>query len=183
MSVYKIVDARPQDLGVLPAIEIAAATLLYGHAPSSVLDATTSEQEFKDAQAEGRLWIALADDVPVGFAQVELLGLQHAHLKEIDVHPDHGRRGLGKRLVTAVCEWAVRSGHQDITLTTFRDVPFNMPFYARLGFEEVATNELSAELIPIVADETRRGLDLHRRVVMRRRLPSAHFSEITHGTR
>ena len=52
-------------------------------------------------------------------------------LEEIDVHPDHGRRGLGRRLVSAVCAWAARGGHRWLTLTTFRDVPFNMPFHAR----------------------------------------------------
>ena len=140
-----------------------------GHAPASVLDETTSEDDLREAQAAGRLWIALAGDTPVGFAHVEVLGSGVAHLEEIDVHPDHGRRGLGCRLVEAVCEWAARSGYREVTLTTFREVPWNMPFYARLGFEEVPTRELSADLVAVVADETRRGLDPTRRVVMRRR--------------
>ncbi len=169
---YKIVCARPQDLHLLPAIELAAAALLKGHAPESVLSETTSEQQFREAQAEGRLWVVLAGDIPIGFAHAELLGPHEVHLKEIDVHPDHGRRGLGTRLVVTVCEWAARCGYPEVTLTTFRDVPWNMPFYAGLGFEVVRTNELSAELRPIVADETRRGLDPTRRVVMRCRLPS-----------
>jgi len=169
---YKIICARPQDIRWLPAIELAAAALLKGHAPVSVLTETTSEQEFRKAQAEGRLWVVLAGKIPVGFAHAELLGPHEVHLKEIDVHPDHGRRGLGTRLVVTVCEWATRCGYPEVTLTTFRDVPWNMPFYAGLGFEAVPTNELSAELVPIVADETRRGLDPTRRVVMRYRLPS-----------
>jgi len=169
---YKIVCARLQDFHLLPAIELAAAALLKGHAPESVLTETTSEQEFREAQIEGRLWVVLADQIPVGFAHAELLGPHEVHLKEIDVHPDHGRRGLGTRLVVTVCEWAVRCGHPEVTLTTFRDVPWNMPFYAGLGFKVVPRSELSAELVPIVADETRRGFDPARRVVMRYRLPS-----------
>jgi GNAT superfamily N-acetyltransferase len=168
---YKIVCARPQDLHLLPAIELAAAVLLKGHAPESVLSETTSEQEFREAQAEGRLWVVLAGDIPVGFAHVELAGPHEVHLKEIDVHPDHGRRGFGTRLVVTVCEWAARCGHREVTLSTLRDVPWNMPFYAGLGFEVVPSRELSAELVHIVADETRRGLDPARRVVMRCRLP------------
>ena len=124
------------------------------------------------AQAEGRLWVVLADNVPVGFALAEMLGPHEVHLKEIDVHPDHGRRGFGTRLVVTLCEWATRFGHPEVTLTTFRDVPWNMTFYAGLGFKVVPTNELSAELVAIVADETRRGLDPARRVVMRYRPPS-----------
>lgn len=103
---YKIMCARPQDIRWLPAIELAAAALLKGHAPESVLTETTSEQEFRRAQAEGRLWVALAGKIPVGFAQAELIEPREVHLKEIDVRPEHGRRELGTRLVVTVCEWA-----------------------------------------------------------------------------
>jgi GNAT superfamily N-acetyltransferase len=169
-SLYTIVRAREQDLRFLAEIELAAATLLADHAPASVLGEITSEQDLREAQGEGRLWIALAGNTPVGFAHVEILGRRTAHLEEIDVHPDHGRRGLGSRLVRAVCEWALSSGYTEMTLTTFRDVPWNMPFYARLGFEEIPPAELTAELLAVVQDETRRGLGPVRRVVMRRRL-------------
>ena len=168
---YSIVNARQQDLCWLPGIELAAAALLLGHAPESVLKETTAEQDFRAAQAQGRLWVALAGDAPVGFAQVEVFGSRAAHLEEIDVHPAHGRRGLGTRLVVAVCEWAARSGYRELTLTTFRDIPWNMPFYARLGFQEVPTEQLSSDLMAVVRDETRRGLDPARRVVMRRDCP------------
>jgi len=91
------------------------------------------------------------------------------HLEEIDVHPDHGRRGIGTALMRAVCAWTLRSGYPEITLTTFRAVPWNMPFYSRLGFEEVSDAELRPELATVVARETARGLDPRRRVVMRYR--------------
>ncbi len=165
---YKIVNARQHDLRLLPEIERAAAALLVGHAAASVLNETTAEHDFREAQAQGRLWVALAGDSLVGFAHVEILGSRAAHLEEVDVHPDHGRRGLGTRLVAAACDWTARSGYRELTLTTFRDVPWNMPFYARLGFQEVPTGELSAEILAVVYDETRRGLDPTRRVVMRR---------------
>ncbi|HET7221315.1 MAG TPA: GNAT family N-acetyltransferase [Vicinamibacterales bacterium] len=165
---YKITVARPGDLPRLPAIELVAAKLLAGHAPEAVLAETTSQQDFSEAQACGRLWVALSDDVPVGFAHVVLIDAGRAHLEEIDVDPGHGRRGLGTRLVTTVCEWAAAEGYDSVTLTTFRDLPWNMPFYARLGFEEIPPGALSAGLRSIVDDETRRGLDPDRRVVMRR---------------
>lgn len=117
---------------------------------------------------DGRLWVALADDVAVGFAHVELIEREAAHLEEIDVVPAHGRRGLGTALVLRVCDWAARQGYASVSLTTFRDVPWNMPFYARLGFEVVPRERCSAALRAVVDDETRRGLDPARRVVMRR---------------
>jgi len=166
--VYKITAARPNDLPLLPAIELAAARLLAGHAPESVLNEATSQEDLKDAQSHGHLWVALANDVPVGFAHVEVLDPVVAHLKEIDVLPEHRRHGLGRKLVTTICAWAATAGYRSVTLTTFRDVPWNMPFYARLGFEVIPSEEFSPALFSILHDETRRGLDPTRRVAMRR---------------
>lgn len=84
---YSIAEARPEHIEPLPAIELAAATLLRGHAPDHVLAEATSLDELKDAQAGGRLWVALADDSPVGLALIEILDAHTAHLREIDVHP------------------------------------------------------------------------------------------------
>jgi GNAT superfamily N-acetyltransferase len=165
---YTIVRARTQDLERLPAIELAAARLLAGHAPESVLSETTSQSVLEKAQHDGHLWVALGDDLPVGFAHVEVLEPATAHLEEIDVHPAHGRRGLGTRLVEAVCRWAAADGYAAVSLTTFRDVPWNMPFYERLGFTVVPVALLTPALRAIVDDETRRGLDPNRRVVMKR---------------
>jgi hypothetical protein len=54
-----------------------------------------------------------------------------------------------------------------VTLTTFRAVPWNMPFYARLGFEEIPSGELTPALRSVINDEVRRGLDPRRRLAMR----------------
>jgi GNAT superfamily N-acetyltransferase len=166
---YVITAARERDLGLLADIELAAAKLLVGHAPESVLIETTSHSDLQRAHRDGHLWVALADDIPVGFAHVEVIESDAAHLEEIDVHPDHGRRGLGTRLVKRVCEWAAIAGYRSVSLTTFRDVPWNMPFYERLGFAVVPALALTPALRAIVDDEGRRGLDASRRVVMRRR--------------
>src|SRR5438445_4218578 len=44
-----------------------------------------------------------------------------------DVHPSHGRRGLGTALVREVCEWATLCGYVMLTLTTFRAVAWHLP--------------------------------------------------------
>lgn len=167
MPRYTITMARRRDLPQLPAIELAAARLLVGCAPESVLNETTSLDVLEKAQRDGHLWVALADNIPVGFAHVDVIEPDAAHLEEIDVHPDHGRRGLGTQLVWHVCHWAATHGYASVTLTTFRHVPWNMPFYARLGFDVVPPAHLSVALRAVVEGETRRGLDPARRVVMK----------------
>jgi hypothetical protein len=42
-----------------------------------------------------------------------------------------------------------------------------MPFYARLGFEEIPPEELSTALLAVTKHETHRGLDPARRVPTR----------------
>ena len=167
---HAIVAARSRDLPLLATIELAAATLLTGHAPPAMLAETTPLAELRRAQRAGRLWVALAGDTPIGFAHVKRLEPRHAHLAEIDVHPDHGRQGIGRRLVESVCDWATRRGDRGVTLTTFRDVPWNMPFYASMGFDVVPRRSLRRPLAAVVRAESRRGLDPRRRVVMERRL-------------
>jgi GNAT superfamily N-acetyltransferase len=168
MPDYVVEPARPEDLPRLPLIELAAARLLAGHAPESVLAETTAEGELRTAQREGRLWVARAGYTAVGFAHAHVIAEATAHLEELDGLPEHGRRGLGTRLVDEVCRWAASSGYTCVTLTTFRDVPWNMPFYLRLGFRVVAEEELPPALRALVQEEARRGLDPTRRVVMQR---------------
>jgi GNAT superfamily N-acetyltransferase len=145
---------------------LAAARLLKGHAPESVLAETTDARRFADAVGHGLLWVALAGSLPVGFALVEMLADDLPHLEEIDVSPAHARRGLGTALVRAACDWAAVSGYATLTLTTFRAVPWNFPFYARLGFAEIPRELLRPELAAVVMEEAHRGLDPDARVVM-----------------
>src|SRR5216683_6472813 len=163
---YSIRSARAEHIPALPAIELLAAQLLRCHAPESVLAETTNERTFADAARDGRLWVASTGNMPVGFALVEMLADDLPHLEELDVDPSHGRRGLGTALVRAVCEWATVSGYVVLTLTTFRAVTWNLPFYARLGFVEIPRETLRPELAALVFEEADRGLNADTRVVM-----------------
>ncbi len=86
---------------------------------------------------EGAAAVLAVGDPAVGFARVEVLD-GTAHLGQLAVVPAAGRRGLGTALVGAVVAWAGARGYPSVTLTTFRDVPWNAPFYRRLDFVEVA---------------------------------------------
>lgn len=163
---YAIRAGRHEHIEALPAIELAAAVMLRGHAPESVLKETTEPHRFADAFRNGRLWVTLAGDTPVGFALVEMLAGDLPHLEEIDVHPAHGRRGLGTALVRTVCDWATVSRYAMVTLTTFRAVAWNFPFYSRLGFVEIPRESLRRELAAVISEEAHRGLDPDTRVVM-----------------
>lgn len=167
---YRIRKARPDEYERLRQIEEAAGALFHQVGLGAIVDGdATSVEDFALCAAEGLLWVAVdAADEAVGFAFVEMVGGQ-PHLDELDVDPEHGRRGIGARLVHAVVEWADAAGYDGVTLTTFRDVPWNQPFYERLDFVALGADELTPELRDLVALEERRGLPAELRVVMLRR--------------
>jgi len=82
----------------------------------------------------------------------------------------YGRRGIGGALVDRVCSWAAELGFEAITLTTFRDVPFNGPYYERHGFTQLSAHECGPELRALRQLERDIGLDVQPRIAMRRRL-------------
>ena len=84
--------------------------------------------------------------------------------------PRHGRRGIGRGLIETAADWARERGLHDLTLTTFAAVPWNAPYYERLGFTVVADDDQPAELRRIRDLERARGLDRWPRVAMRRPL-------------
>ena len=175
---YRIRSARESDIPHLPGIEQRASEL-FASTPFAVeAEASCLSEEFHREQVSMQLtWVAAdADDTPVAFAAVVMLG-GRPHLHELSVDPDHGRRGIGRRLVEAVCEWARAAGHGGVTLSTYRDVPWNAPFYERMGFRVLAESELDESLRDLRSEETRDGLDIAARVVMVRDLGPARTED------
>jgi GNAT superfamily N-acetyltransferase len=166
---YRIQPADPETLELLPVIEVAAAGIF---SPEDIAPELRQEglpvARFEQAARKGRVWTAVtrSSGRPVGFALAAIVD-GSAHLYEMDVQPDHGQRGLGTALVRAVVEWARRQGFSCVTLTTFRHLPWNGPFYHRLGFEELSRAELTPGLAQHLEQEAQHGLDRSKRVAMR----------------
>lgn len=136
--------ARPADLRHLAAIENAGVSMFEEHLGDRMVPAlrepAVSGGERMDRP--GLLLVATAGGSsaaagpPIGFAHLVVLD-GFAHLDQVSVLPEHGRRGIGTALVRAVMEEARWAGHRRLSLTTYADVPWNAPFYRGLGFVEV----------------------------------------------
>jgi CubicO group peptidase (beta-lactamase class C family) len=87
--------------------------------------------------------------------------------------PAHGRRGLGSRLLAQVCAWTQAQGLQAVTLSTFRDLAWNGPFYRRRGFRDLDPAEWTPGMRTIRDREVQHGLRVDQRVFMRRELSAA----------
>lgn len=153
--------ATAGELAGLAAIEVAADGL-FAEVGIVFPPGTTMIEEVGDPAR-----VLVEGDPPAGFA---LMGWVdgHLHLDQLAVHPGSMRQGIGGRLVEAVCDHAQVSGAPGVTLTTFRDVPWNAPWYAARGFEVI--DDLGPELAALVEHERELGIELAPRVVMRRRL-------------
>lgn len=172
-----MIDIRPataEDVPFLPAIEDAACSLFDQiPATASLPLYTTPVEDFEEAQRHGLLWVAeAAHGDLVGFALAERID-GALHLEELDVLPAYGRQGIGARLVRTVCGQARDQGFAAVTLCTFRDIPWNEPFYERMGFRIFREEELTPGLAEKVREEEAGGLPRELRVVMRLALMAA----------
>jgi GNAT superfamily N-acetyltransferase len=164
---YAVRSAVAADVPRLPEIERAAAVLFAEFGLADLFGRVlTPLEDLEQGLRMGRLWVATdPDDAPVGFALACVVG-GNAHLDEVDVLPEHGRRGVGAALVEAFLGWARESAFPGATLTTLRHVPWNAPFYERLGFRVLGQQELTPALSDLLRLEVERGLPAENRVAM-----------------
>jgi GNAT superfamily N-acetyltransferase len=166
---YTIGLAEPRHLEELPGVELAAATHFRGYdVPPRLFTDTTPLSMFAEAQASGLLWVVTsADGTCAGFGLVSRCE-RRLHLEEFAVRPEDGRRGVGTALMREIERWAAAHGFAEVTLTTYRDVPWNGPFYRRLGYTVVPPEDLDPELAARREEEAALGFDSMPRVAMRK---------------
>ncbi|MGW5875629.1 GNAT family N-acetyltransferase [Nocardiopsis terrae] len=116
-----------------------------------------------------RVLVAVDGTEVVGLAATVTLD-GDAHLEQLAVHPGYGRRGIGGALLEAVCVGAAGSGRTRVSLTTFRDLPWNAPWYERRGFTVLPRPGWGPELARQWEAEERAGILVRPRVVMVRDL-------------
>jgi predicted N-acetyltransferase YhbS len=107
----------------------------------------------------------------VAFVAATLEG-EELHLWEFNVHIEYQRRGIGRGLLRRLIAEAAAAKISTMTLTTFRDLPWNAPFYRSMGFELVAPGQLEPRLAGLLGKEARMGLPAARRCAMRRKMLS-----------
>jgi ribosomal protein S18 acetylase RimI-like enzyme len=121
-------------------------------------------------RAEGAAWVAVdAADRPFGYLIGEVVD-GSLHIEQVSVDPRYARQGHGRRLIEHAAGYAREHHLTALTLTTFAEVPWNAPYYARCGSRVVAAGDLTPQLRRIRQREAEHGLDRWPRVVMRRDL-------------
>ena len=172
MSTPFIRLARQDDVSRMAEIETSAATL-FQDAGIAIYAEETPEHHADITPAEvwrpiveaGLVWVAELDGSVVAFLAGRLEP-DSLHVLEFDVHREAQGRGIGRRLLGVAIAEARRRGLAGLSLTTFRDVPWNAPFYASAGFAIVGREAAPAWLTAYLDREAERGLDPARRCAM-----------------
>lgn len=168
-SKVKIRLAREDEIETLRQIERSAAQafrLIEAFSWLCVGEVQSAERH-RVLIDEGTNWVAVADeDDPVGFLSAEIVG-RELHIQEISVDHLHQGFGIGRRLIRHAIDEAATRGLEAVTLTTFRTIPWNCPFYERLGFRTLEEAELTPRLRGVLDAEDAQGLARDTRCAMR----------------
>jgi GNAT superfamily N-acetyltransferase len=169
---YHLRLARPDEAGRLREIEDEAGKRFDG---LDIFDPSLSSSfpldELQRLIDLDQVWVACdPNDVPVGMILASVR-CGNGYIEELDVLSEHGRRGLGTRLIEKACTWTHEQGRPAVDLSTFRDVPWNGPFYRKLGFRDLSPDEWTKDMPKLRSIEIKQGLTPEARVFMRRELP------------
>ncbi len=138
--------ARSDEVDTLVEVEAAAGEMFRDVGLDAIADDDEpAAEDLLTAIAAQTIWVAEVGGRVVGYAWTLDLGRPGRplpHLEQLSVRPEHGGRGIGTVLVEEAMRWARRQGGTDLTLTTFRDVWFNRPWYERRGFEVLSDDHL-----------------------------------------
>lgn len=161
---------RPEELPVLQDIERAAGQC-FRHIgmPEIADDEPLPLGELARYHHAGLAWVATRPTTPIAYLIADRVD-GNLHVEQVSVHPDNARRGVGRSLLDHLAVHATAEGARALTLTTFTEVPWNAPYYARCGFRPMDDNGLSPGLREIRLREAAHGLDRWPRICMRRAL-------------
>lgn len=168
-SAFFVRAARWDDVAILPALEQSAGEL-FRTIPdlAHIADGDNhSEERYRAFVDHGWSRVAVDEDGELcGFICAERFGAE-LHIWEIGVRLDRQRRGIGRRLLDLTIATARHRHIASVTLTTFADVAWNVPFYERMGFRRLSPREAGARLLTTLHREAEAGLPRHRRCAMR----------------
>jgi GNAT superfamily N-acetyltransferase len=165
---YQVCGAAHEEIPDLVRIDRAAGLLFAstGLIPQAELGAHVPEDVLGAALTAGHLHTVR--DCKGRLAGFALTSVRRSalYLDQISVHPDHGRKGIGAALLARVIAEAKERGLKPVLLSTFRDPPWNAPFYKRRGFRILPRRRYETWMLQIEEAQAERGLDVSKRCFM-----------------
>lgn len=163
--------AAPHDANAIRTIEFEAGQRFTSVGMTGIADAPPMELELVNRKIDARQIVVAvgADESCVGFVMFEPQPTRF-YVQELDVLSSHAGQRIGAALIEQVAQLARVQQITQLILSTFREVPWNAPYYRRLGFHDIQEADLDTALIARRDAHIARGLDESKRVFMRRDL-------------
>ncbi|MDE1181080.1 GNAT family N-acetyltransferase [Paraburkholderia sp.] len=173
--------AGPRDVQTVRDVEYDAAQRFVDVGMTGIATAPPMDEDFVRRRIDAAQVIVAVDDAGrvggfVMFARVSGEGSNPAsdhvpddariYIEELDVLTAWAGRGIGALLIERVAERACAEGTGRLVLSTFRDVPWNAPYYRRLGFATLDDAQLDADMMARRKRHAAQGLDVSKRVFM-----------------
>ncbi len=173
--------ARPSDLSAIRAIERSVAAMARGTAMDFPANTAPNHRgDLMTAIERALMWVARSADPDPDSADENdrpIVGFLFAepvaggfYLRELAVATAAQRHGHGRALMLAGIEAARARGEPLIMLTTQRNLPWNAPFYAGLGFRIVEDDDIPIEARRRLVRQFAAGFDPATRCAMVMRL-------------
>ena len=108
--------------------------------------------DLREAAEAERLWVTEVGSEVAGYIIADVLD-GDAHVAQVSVAPAYAGRALGRAMIEFLEDWGRAAGCPATTLTTFRDVPWNGPYYLRLGYHVLRKEDIGPELAMTMAQE------------------------------
>lgn len=139
------VDDIPAVLAVRFATVENAITLEELEADYGITPATIAASMASDSRG----WLCEDESSVVGFAMGDR---SSGEVQVVAVRPGHEGRGIGKALLTSVCDWLFAEGHDEIWLGASRDPELRATgFYRRLGWRRTGVMKGDDEILTLSA--------------------------------
>ena len=122
----------------------------------------------KEVLETGYSWVTTdSSQACVGFLTAKVVD-DDFYIGEVSVHEAHQKKGLGSKLFEAAFIKAKSLGLHAVTLTTFKDVPWNAPYYERLGFLILEPQSVPPYLETTLRNEAADGMPMESRCAMKK---------------
>jgi predicted N-acetyltransferase YhbS len=140
------------DIAAVNDVERSAGNLFIGTHMDWAVGETTAAEPLTAAVRSDNLWVAEEDGPVIGFLLAEQMDGDF-YIHELAVAQSHHRRGIGSQLIETALGEAWDRGFRTATMTTDRMLPWNAPYYARLGFRILEGSETSPKLARYLATQ------------------------------
>lgn len=172
VSATVIRPADPAEVDQLPGLEVDSYARYVEVSMEAVATADQpSIGDLRSALEEGLLLVAECDLQVVGFMTCRVVD-NTMYVAAVNVRPRFAHRAIGANLLVAAEQLARDRDLERMSLTTFADVPWNGPYYSRLGWTVLPDAQMPEGLAVIRARQRDAGFEQWPRQTMVKKLES-----------